>query len=245
MEKNDMQPDPNTTRPAKTHMLSTDVDLSNDFLKRKFGRMQTQPQDIICEFTRDPGLLHQYYFLREERFINLLELKNFTGEKDAFDDQSEIMVVRIGNHCVGGCRLTFSTPEDRKKLPMERDGFTLPEALQELPLATESYVEISRMAILTEFQNSVAMLEMSRQLFKHIEERNTRYAFTLAPVMLANNQHTAIQLFGMPWEVCNGIAVPQPEEYIGMEMVLSMLDLSKLHRRKAKPMHYSTLAVAD
>lgn len=217
-----------------SYPLSADVELSGEFLTRKFNRPQKQPEAVLYEMTGDAGYLHQYYRLRQEMFIHVWGLEHFTGTKDSYDDVSDIMIARRGNHVLGGCRLTFHNAHDSNRLPMEKDDFILAEHLPELPLADATYVEISRMAILPEFQNSVVMLELSRQLLKRGAERKANYAFTLAPVSLARNYRKAASLFGLKWEIRSDIVVPDREEYEGIKMVLSMLDLTPVYRRKSK-----------
>ena len=210
-------------------LLSADVDLSAEHLIRKFGRSERPSQDIVYELTQDAGYLHQYYLLREDLFARI-----FGARKENCDEKSDIMIARIGNHCIGGCRLTFSEPGRRELLPMERGGFILERALPELKLAKEAYVEISRMAVLPEFQNSVVMLELSRQLLKRAAQKKARYAFTLTPVTMAYSYRKAAHLLGLEWKIRDDIAVPDREEYEGVKMVLSQLDLAPIYRRKVK-----------
>jgi len=229
-----------TMRITPSMVLSDDTELSSESLTRKFGRLQRQPQPVIYELTGDPGLLHQYYQSRENMFIHVWGLQNFAGTKDEFDDHSDIMVARAGNHCIGGGRLTFTAPKDRKKLPMEKEGFRLTDALPQLHLGDESYVEISRMAILPEYQNSVVLLELSRHLLKCGVEKKARYVFTLAPAKLARNYHKAASLFGLEWQVLNDVKIPEREEDEAIKMVLSMLDLAPVYRTKVKKKKQAT-----
>jgi hypothetical protein len=221
-----------TAHSTEPMLLSVDVDISSESLTRKFGRLQPQPKTVNYEVTRDAGYLHQYYHLREDMFIHVWGMEN--AGKDAYDDHSDIMVARSGNHCIGGGRLTFTMVKNRTLLPMEKDDFSLADVLPELDLAKESYVEISRMAILPEYQNSVVMLELSRQLLKHSAEKKARYAFTLAPAKFARDYRKAANLIGLEWKILTDIAIPDREEYEGVKMVLSMLDLSPLYSRKSK-----------
>jgi hypothetical protein len=232
LELNANREEPMRTMPSL--LLSADVELSSEFLTRKFSRPQRQPEEVAYELTKDAGYLHQYYRLREDMFIHVWGLENFTGKKDEFDDNSDIMIARIGNHVIGGCRLTFSTPKTRKSTPMEKQDFDLAHGLPELNLSKESYVEISRMAILPEYQNSVVMLELSRQLLKRGAEQKARFAFTLAPAKLARNYRKAASLFGLEWQILNDVKIPEREEYEGIKMVLSMLDMAPVYRRKRK-----------
>lgn len=212
--------------------------LSQDMLSKRFSRPTRAPEKITYELTRDPGYLFQYYRLREEMFISVWGLEHFAGDKDEFDDRSDVMVARIGNHVIGGCRLTFSTPQDRSPLPIEKHAFDLRALFPQLDLAQHTYVEISRMAILPDFQNSVVMLELSRQLLKRGAEKHARFAFTLSPTTLARNYRKAAMLFGLKWNILNNIEVPDREEYEGIKMVLSMLDLDAAYGVQASEQHH-------
>jgi hypothetical protein len=210
---------------------TSDMELSEEYLTRRFERPTRRTGEVVYELTSDAGYLHQYYRLREEMFINVWGLKQFSGHEDAFDAKSDIMIARIGNHCIGGCRLTFANPAKKLGLPMEKEDFTIGGHVK-LPLKDVTYVEISRMAILPEFQNSLVMLELSRQLLKRGAEKKARYAFTLAPVPLSRNYRKAASLFGLKWNIRYDIAVPDREEYEGIKMVLSVLDLAPTYRNK-------------
>ncbi len=215
---------------GKVIPISRNSELSEEYLTRRFVRPAKEPAQVVYELTDDPGYLHQYYRLREQMFISVWGLKEFSGLKDEYDDESDIMVARVGNQVIGGCRLTFSTPNDRKHLPMEKQDFILEEQFPELPLYDLKFAEISRMAILPEYQNSIVMLELSRQLLKRGAEKKARFAFTLAPVPLARNYRKAAHLFGLNWKIRNDIAIPDREEYEGIKMVVSMLDLAPVYR---------------
>lgn len=219
------------TQLPMSYQLDTNAELSEEYLTRKFLRPAHNLENVIYELTRDPGLLHQYYLLREQMFIRVWELSNFCGKHDEYDDISDIMVARIGNQVIGGCRLTFSHPANPRRLPMEK-SFLLSDLVHDLPLEDVIHVEISRMAILPEFQNSLAMLEISRQLLKRGADKKARFAFTLAPLQLARNYRKAASLFGLNWEICNGIEIPDREEYEGIKMTLSMLDLAPVYSNR-------------
>lgn len=229
---------------ATAYPVTADAELSSEYLTRKFSRPQREPEHIVYEMTQDPGYLHQYFLLRKQMFIHIWGLEHFDGTKDEYDDQSDIMVARRGNHVIGGCRLTFHNAHASSRLPMEKDDFSLPVQLPALALGEVPYVEISRMAILPEFQNSVVLLELSRQLLKRGAELKARYAFTLAPVMLARNYRKAASLFGLKWEIKNDIKVPDREEYEGIKMVLSMLDLAPVYTYKPEKVSDESLASA-
>jgi hypothetical protein len=141
-------------------------------------------------------------------------------------------VARIGNHVIGGSRMTFSLPDDHATLPMEKEDLNILTLLPELPIKDVTYMEVSRLAILPEFQNSFVLLELIREMIKRCVARKTRYAVTLAPLPLARNYRKATALFGLKWDIRTDILIPDREEYEGIKMVLSVLDFSPLYRKK-------------
>lgn len=190
-------------------------------LERKFGLGAKLPERPAYEITQDAGFLHQYFLLRENMFIKLWGgSPEFTGEKDKFDDRSEIMVARVGNHIVGGCRLTFDQP-----LPLEEDGFDLAAYVPQVA-AGERFAEISRLAFLPEFQKSEIMLELCRRLLAYAMEKNTRYAFLAAPVGLIEDYQDAARFFGLEWQAVQSARLPEREEHDGIPRLLFMIDFA-------------------
>ncbi len=214
-----------------------DVELSEESLARRFMRPVRASHDIDYEFTRDTALLHQYYNLREDMFSSVWGLKNFCGQHDAFDDGSEIMIARKGLQCIGGGRLTISSPQAPRMLPMEKQDLMLTRLFPELDLGDTSYGEFSRLAILPEFRAGAVFPEITRRFIKKAIANGVEYAFNIAPVPLARSYRQAVQLFGLKWDICHSIKVPQREEYEGIQMVISVMDLSlfvRNHKKAAK-----------
>ena len=121
-------------------------DSGETYLTQRFGRPAPIPEKLAYEFTRDAGFNHQYILLRDGRFS--------AGNGDAFDVTSEIIVARRGLHCIAGGRLTLSAPSYRQALPMEKNGVDPQQAMPKLNLNDHAYGELSRLAILPEFEDS-------------------------------------------------------------------------------------------
>jgi hypothetical protein len=51
-------------------------------------------------------------------------------------------------------------------------------------------------------------------------------------VPLARSYRQAVQLFGLSWDIRHDIIVPDREEYEGIRMVLSVMDLTRFQRSK-------------
>lgn len=205
----------------KPVLMSVDADLSIGDLERRFSRAPKAPVSIICEPTRDAGYLFQYYRLRDAQFSGA-----HAGRQDAQDMAGEIIVARIGHHVIGGCRVHVSQPAARRALPMEGENFSLEAALPQL--ADEGYGEISRMAMLPDYMDGVAALELLRRAFVRAAERGARQVLALSAPGRGENFRKAAMLFGLKWQQLSGFAVPDREEYEGARMQAGMADIAAL-----------------
>jgi hypothetical protein len=99
--------------------------------------------------TADPEQIARYVEIRRRVY-----LKEYTwlpadfGFADETDILSKIVIATHGGCVVGGARLTISTPQRPRRLPLEEKGFDLRScgALKHLGLDRKPYGEISRMA---------------------------------------------------------------------------------------------------
>jgi hypothetical protein len=159
-------------------------------------------------------------------FINVWGLKNFCGQEDNFDAQSTIVIARKGLQCIGGGRLTVSSPTNRRALPMEKEGLALTSLFPELDLNETTYCEFSRLAILPEFRSGNVFIEIARKFVTKAMAEGAEYAFNIAPLPLARSYRQAGQAYGLKWDIYSHVEIPQREEYEGIKMVISVMDLS-------------------
>lgn len=77
---------------------------------------------VTIELTKNPDLLNQYYKLREQSFRDKLGIEKFDGGEDELDKNSNILIARIGERCIGGVRICGN--DENSKLPLEHQkGF--------------------------------------------------------------------------------------------------------------------------
>lgn len=205
--------------------------LSEDYLLRRFRRPAAYAAKTIYEFTPDAALMQQYVQMREEMFISVWGLKHFSGHHDAYDDISHVMVARRGNQCIAGGRLTVCQPHENMLLPLEKQDFHLPELFPEYHLSSRCYGEFSRLAILPEYRAGAVFPEIARRFIKKAVAAGVEYAFNMAPRPLARNYRQTMQLFGLRWDIRDDVKVPDREEFEGIGMVLSVMDLTAFKRR--------------
>ena len=197
-------------------------------LARKSLRSTRLQEKVVFEFSTDPGLIHQYCSMRENMFISVWGLKHFSGVKDRFDDTSYLMVARKGLLVIGGGRLTVSTAAQRMAMPLEGPDFVLADVFPELDLKSHTYGEFSRLAILPEYRAGNVFPELAKRFISKAVAEGVDFAFNMAPLPLARSYRQAMQMFGMSWKICNHIVVPDREEYEGIKMAISIMDLRPL-----------------
>jgi hypothetical protein len=195
-------------------------------LARRFRSVDNLPTEIAYEFSKDPALLHRYYHLREEMFISTWGLQSPQGQKDVFDDRGEILIARLGKLCIGGGRLTISTPNAPTSLPMEKAGIKLQAMFAALDLQDTTYGELSRMAVDPDYRDE-ALPEMMNRLVKRMIAEGAAYMFNLSPVSQARNLRKALGSTGFGVDMKCTVDTPEGANYEGTKMVLSVLDLSK------------------
>lgn len=234
-----------TKTTTTSYARDTELEISEDYLARRFSRIPRAPQDVVYEVTRDSALLHLYFSLREAMFFNNSSTRHVPGQRDAYDDVSDIMVARRGLQCVGGARLTISSPAQRRRLPMEQDDLSPAELFPQLDLEHVGYGELSRFAILPEFHDT-AFSGILRGLIRRAIAEGMQYVFTVLPVSLASVYCESAQELGLRCNISHEIAVTQRDSYEGANMVIGVIDLSlQLRDYKASRKQKASAGVTD
>jgi len=213
-------------------LRTPDSALSEVYLLRRMMRPVRQQEKIAYEFTHDVGYLHQYHLMRDQVYSQIRGLSTLAGQQDRFDTTSEIMVARMGLQCVAGGRLTISTAASAQEMPMEGDDLRLKNLFPELDLANRAYGEFSRLAILPEFRGGAVFPEIARRFIRKAIAEGVEYAFNMASLPSARAYRQMVESFGFKWDVREDIEVPDREEYEGVRMVISVMDLTRFARNK-------------
>lgn len=166
------------TLPASIYDLEREERLTTRYSRKA-------PAPLAFEFTRDPGLLHQYYKIRENEFNNVLGLTNYSGVENEHDKTAHILVIKSGSFCVGGIRLHVKTPRNPKPLPVEIKGFSLEKYFPHLSYKPVSYGQISVLAVLPEFRGAGITRAIFQRVISKAEALNLRYLFGACPPLNA------------------------------------------------------------
>lgn len=199
-------------------MEMTDADL----MRRYGSDTKDRFRKVTCEFTRDVALLHQYDALRERAMFAANEVS-----PSIRDEHSQVIVARAGLLCVGGGKLTLSSPAAQHSLPMEKHGFKLAQLFPALDLLEVCYGEISDVATLEEFERGAALDGIVQGIVKMAALEKADYLFSLTNLPQARLLQYQLHKIGVNCDIRHSAPIPDCEDFEGVKMVLSVMDMAK------------------
>lgn len=186
------------------------------------------PTPLTYECTTDMQYLRQYFFIREYAYRADLHLKHFTGQEDEIDKYSHQLIIRKGHYCIGGARMTVSTPENRVLLPLESDKFKVLNMLPELqPL---SFCELGRLAILPEYRQQGCLEQLFKLAADTAIELGCSYVMGVSPPVTARRFADAYHRLGYESHIREDILAPVKEIHEHLELQFILVKLSKAKR---------------
>lgn len=155
-------------------------------LARKYNnRWANKNEELVYEFTKDPALLFQYHKIYEEQFRIVHNAQRYHHLEDEHDRNGHILVVRMGNFCVGGARLNIKTPRNTAPLPIEMDGFKFENYFPELATKEMRYGQLGRICLLPEFRGGDATRKMLWHVYRKAAALGLDIVFATAPLVNA------------------------------------------------------------
>lgn len=178
---------------------------------------------ISFEFSDDPVLLTEYFSIREECFRRDLDLPGFNGQRDAYDTPGSILIMRDGDACIGGIRLTGCHVGEG--LPVESGGFRLRAACSGFLQAQDRVCQWSRLAVKPTERNRIDGLKLCETLVSAALDQGYAYAFYVsgdARTRLFRKFHIRL---GFDYQVLKNIQLPVEE---GFERLPHLLSVARL-----------------
>lgn len=182
---------------------------------------------IVYELSNDPFLLSQYYKIREACFRTELGLSLFDGGEDQHDVPGQILIIREGDVCLGGVRVSGCLPEEFGWLPVENPEFQLRDACSDFLLQSDGYCQWSRLAIRPECRNRVDVLHLCEKLIETALSQGYLYSFYItgsARTRLFQKLHLKL---GCKYEVLHDVSLPVEEGFESLPHLLSVARLDK------------------
>lgn len=181
--------------------------------------------DIDISPTRDASLLAQYYLLRERTFRRELGLAGFQGGEESWDWASDIVVARKGKRCIGGARITASTPERRQNLPLEADGMHLSSALPSLQLPVAGYAQVTRLAIDERERTPQLLQHFGAALVTHARRVGCDYLIGVSGMARSRIYRRIFRAQGLNYRINHEYVLPVAAEFAGLPHVLGFVTL--------------------
>jgi hypothetical protein len=155
---------------------------TEESLVRRYGKSKKKHSELVFEFTRDPALIHQYHRIYEEQFRIVHQAVNYRSVQDEHDRNGYIMIVREGNLCVGGARLSVKTPRKPQPLPIEMNEFRLANYFPKLEQKEMKYGQIGRFCLLPEYWGGTATRLLLTNLYRKSVALGLDMIFGTAPI---------------------------------------------------------------
>ncbi len=183
-----------------------------------------EPEVTTCQHARvqRKKWLEQYYQIRQECFRQELGIRTFDGSEDDFDRSGCLLIALDQGRCVGGARLSISTPESPQLLPLEINGFMLQELFPDIARNRESYSQWTRLALLPEYRTPALLQQIALMLIRQAKRLGCSYAFNVAGMSRARLYQRLHRIQGYNYEIIRDLKIPSEGSFIGLEHLLSV-----------------------
>jgi hypothetical protein len=160
--------------------------------------------------SNDPVLLTEYFELRERLYRrHYPNLPPHFGREEPGDRPGPIVLAFHGRQLAGGARLTLSTPDNPRRMPLEDGGFELRSGLPELDLDHQSYGEISRLAVEPAFGGDLLVsFGLGRELCVSAARRGVDILFSMCPEGPARINRRNSRKCGVEFRICQELPTP-------------------------------------
>ncbi|MEH6357487.1 MAG: hypothetical protein V7745_00755 [Pseudomonadales bacterium] len=185
---------------------------------------------ITFEFSKQEGLLKQYYKLREECFRNELGLEAFDGTEDLFDQTGHILIFRDGDICIGGVRITGCSLFGRSLVPLEQKGLDISQMLPQLSLTLAPYCQWERLVLRPEYRGIDMLKGICKALIRGCASLGYHYAFNVTGIKRARLYKRVHSNLGFDYEIYNQLEMPVENDFSHLEHLLSIAHIPKAER---------------
>lgn len=170
---------------------------------------------ITFEFTTCHDVLDQYFQLREACYKEEFSLEDtsFLDHKDNFDYTSHVLIVRDGNKCIAGVRLTVHHAFSQTILPLEEGTVRLKQLLPFYDLKPYNYCECSRFVIDPNYRKPEILAKMFQILDKKAADLDCRYEFQVTDLRFARVLRSFFSKTPRHFEVLTNVEVPHKAIY--------------------------------
>lgn len=160
--------------------------------------------------TREPEFLEQYVALRSRMYLSHYpHLPSNFGHLEPDDVLGDVVLAIDSDRVVGGARLNYSTPDCRRRLPMESDTFNLGDVFPDLD--AKPYAEISRLAVSIQAATDGSLnMMLARELCCVAARQGIDTLFSMCPPAVVRINRRNANHCGIGFQHCSRLAIPNP-----------------------------------
>jgi len=175
-------------------------------------------------------MLEQYYWLREECFRKELGLQAFDGAEDKYDQNGKILIVRDGNTCVGGVRITGCSLFGQSLMPLEQKGLNISQMLPRLSLPLAPYCQWERLVLRPEYRGIDMLRGICKALIRGCASLGYHYAFNVTGIKRARLYKRVHSSLGFEYDIYNQLKMPVEKDFSHLEHLLSIAYIPEVER---------------
>lgn len=185
---------------------------------------------ITFEFSKQDDLLEQYYWLREECFRKELKLDAFNGREDIYDQTGNILIVRDGDVCVGGVRITGCSLFNQTLTPLESKGLNLNKVLPQLDLPLAPYCQHERLVLRPEYRKTEIFRAVCKAVMRGCASLGYHYAFNVTGLKRARLYKRVHSGLGYSYKIYDHLDLPVEKGFSHLEHLLSIAFIPEAER---------------
>lgn len=187
---------------------------------------------ITFEFTKCESMLEQYYWLREECFRRELGVQDFNGAEDEHDQNGKILIVRDGQTCVGGVRITGCSLFGQSLMPLEQHGLDISQLLPQLSLPLAPYCQWERLVLRPEYRGIDMLKGVCKALIRGCASLGYHYAFNVTGIKRARLYKRIHSALGFDYKIYNKLDMPVEKDFSHLEHLLSIAHIPEANREQ-------------
>ena len=177
---------------------------------------------ITFEFSKQDDFLERYYLLREECFRKELGLDAFDGAEDVYDQAGDILIVRDGDTCVGGVRITGCALSGQNMMPLEQKGLDMAQVLPQLSLPLGPCCQPERFVLQPEYRSTDMLRGICTAVIRGCASLGYHYALNVTGIKRARLYKRVHSTLGYDYEIYDQVRMPVEKGFAHLEHLLSI-----------------------
>ena len=219
------------------HIFSKGYD--DNYLAKRYSRAEKHAHNISYGISGNSKHIQQYYNIRQNAYREVIQKyqkrgaplpmgadTGFYAGEDDHDRRSVLYLALAGDNCIGGVRLTISTPDASNKLTMEDESFSLQDNFPSIDLSRVKYCEASKVAILPDYLDGEVWDVLQRKSTEYVIEEGVEIVFCQSHKLSTKRFKQQFSRLGFEVIVRKDIKTKATEEFKALGMQFWAVDFT-------------------